>query len=394
MLEHPIAHKRVPELTILKAMAFLSVVIQSSFVLLMKESSPSIEQSIIIGMFFNLVKFSAPAFIFLAGFSIVQQYYKHFVYRDYLFHKTKEIIFPYILWTIVYIICLQPSLFISGSFSEIGLTFLTGTAAPHLWYVIMVFQFHLLTPLIFLCIPFIKKWIESKKSLYIFVISIAAIYTLLMWISHRYLATSESLLLQMTDRIFLAYSFYFIVGGIAALTLHKWRRFVIKVIPICLLLYICLFGRVSYELLQFGGIWDIELQISTYLKPSMFFYILIELILLYGLAMLIAKTKSYLRTILNFVGQHCYNAYLAHIFFLYMITNMVKPEGTVLNGLLLFAISATMSIAFSFLISTFRLKQLFNNNQIYAHLSNKKVILPLKQTYQVTKKFESNKSSH
>lgn len=386
MIEHPVTHKKVPELAILKSFAFLAVVLQSSFLFLMKTTTPSIEQSIMIGMFFNFVKFSAPLFIFLAGFTIVQQYYKHLVYRDYLFHKTKEIIFPYLIWSLIYILCLQPVTFSANPVSNTLFTLLTGTAAPHLWYVVMVYQFHLLVPIIFWCIPPVRSWLENKRTLSLFIGTIAVLYTGLMWVSQRYFATSSSVFLQMTDRTFLAYSFYFIIGGIAALTLTKWRQFIIHMIPLCTILYLCLFGRIGYELLSFNGIWDIKLQVSTYLKPTMFFYILIELILLYGLAMLVAQNKSLLRSTLNFISRHTYSAYLSHLFFLYTIGNLFKPTGTVIDGFILFFVTVVISIAFAVGIQYLRLDTFFHPSKLQVRNTWRRVIYPTKYAYQFIKK--------
>lgn len=60
----------------------------------------------------------------------------------------------------------------------------------------------------------------------------ACLYFLLMWFSSHYIFNGEKLtsstILHYTDRSFLFYSFYFVMGGIAAVALKTWRLFVMK----------------------------------------------------------------------------------------------------------------------------------------------------------------------
>lgn len=103
----------------------------------------------------------------------------------------------------------------------------------------------------------------------------ACLYFLLMWYSSHYIFNGEKLtsstILHYTDRSFFFYSFYFVMGGIAAVALKAWRTFVMKHIPLITILFFVLFLFINYELFSFYGANSIHLTVSTYLKPSMFY---------------------------------------------------------------------------------------------------------------------------
>ena len=60
---------------------------QSSLLYTMNQGNVLLEQSLIMGMLFNLAKFSAPAFIFIVGFHLIRHYTKQLVYKEYISEK-------------------------------------------------------------------------------------------------------------------------------------------------------------------------------------------------------------------------------------------------------------------------------------------------------------------
>ena len=80
----------------------------------------------------------------------------------------------------------------------------------------------------------------------------ACLYFLLMWYSSHYIFNGEKLtsstILHYTDRSFFFYSFYFVMGGIAAVALKTWRLFVLKHIPLITILFFILFLFINYYL--------------------------------------------------------------------------------------------------------------------------------------------------
>ncbi|MEH7190198.1 acyltransferase, partial [Bacillus toyonensis] len=237
---------------------------------------------------------------------------------------------------------------------------LLGTAAPHLWYVIMMFQIHLLFPLLCTLFYWFQKRTENKKDIYKYMTIFACLYFLLMCYSSHYIFNGEKLtsstILHYTDRSFFFYSFYFVMGGIAAVSLKTWRIFVMKHIPLITILFFILFLFINYELFSFYGANSIHLTVSTYLKPSMFLYIVCEIMILYVLSITIVQRRGFLYKALRFIGNYTYGAYLAHFFFLQLCTKFLSlftlQENTILYSLLLFTITATISISAMAICST------------------------------------------
>ncbi|MED0961753.1 acyltransferase [Bacillus paramycoides] len=344
-----------PEFKVLQSIAFLAVVLQSSLLYTMNQGNILLEQSLIMGMLFNLAKFSAPAFIFIVGFHLIRQYTKQLVYTEYIYEKATHLLIPYFFWSFLYLLTTNEIVTLQSGIKSL----LLGTAAPHLWYVIMMFQIHLLFPLLCTLFYWFQKRTENKKDIYKYMTIFACLYFLLMWYSSHYIFNGEKLtnstILHYTDRSFFFYSFYFVMGGIAAVALKSWRLFVMKHIPLVTILFFVLFLFINYELFSFYGANSIHLTVSTYLKPSMFLYIVCEIIILYVLSITIVQRRGFLYKALRFIGNYTYGAYLAHFFFLQLCTKFLSlfalQENTILYSLLLFIVTATISLATMFIVS-------------------------------------------
>jgi surface polysaccharide O-acyltransferase-like enzyme len=333
--------KQPSELMLMKSFAFLAVVFQSSIIFTMKQASP--EESIMLGMLFNFVKFSAPVFVFLAGFHLFQQK-PPIDYRTYVSHKGKELLLPYLVWSFIYLMMFSNE----DEFVMLIKQIVIGDAAPHLWYVIMIIQFHLLAPLLLIMFSWAEKMIRSWKKA---TLILASLYLLLLFILSKWLSHSSVYLFHYMDRSFLSYFFYFFLGGVTARTLPRWRSFVMKSIPINSFIFVALFILVGYELISYKSIYSIDLKASTYLKPSMFLYVSSEILLLYSLSITIVQTKSLLYNALRFISQYTYGAYLGHIFFLHLFGKMINISVlSLLQSVILFFITVVSSILFCYVI--------------------------------------------
>lgn len=351
----------VIELNLLKGLALLGVIFQSSISSTLQNNPVSHNDSIMMGMLYHFAKFSAPAFVFIAGFAIIYHQQSRVNYRQYLVGKTADLIQPLIFWSILYFsLSTEVAPFSLEWFKEMLNAIITGSAAPHLWYVVMIFQFHLLYPMIINLFNKTNTIVNTEKQLYLLMAAISSAYLLLMFYSNRFIyngnALTDSKWLLYTDRSFIAYSFYFILGGVAAQNLSKWRQFVTKASPVVTFLFITFYTWIGHDLLSFSGDGAIRLEASTYLKPSMFLYVFTEILLLYAFVLTIMKTRSVLYQIVQFFGQYSFGAYLSHVLFMGWISSIMSNLDSSLNyyvqGTILFVTTAVFSISFSFLMSS------------------------------------------
>lgn len=108
-------------------------------------SGPSIATQTGIGVVYNLVKYTAPAFIFGILYTTTRLTLNQtaLTYTDYLRQQWHALFIPTIWWTMIYLI-LMPQLQQGSQCHDwrgFFWQFVNGNAAPHLWYNTMMLQF-------------------------------------------------------------------------------------------------------------------------------------------------------------------------------------------------------------------------------------------------------------
>ena len=134
----------------LKVAACTAVILQSVLTLALKQALNVTDQWII-GLSYNAVKFTAPAFIFGILFTTTRTTYPSQLstYSHYLKRQWSALFIPSIFWTPIYLLGM-PQLQQGVPFHSaktFAWQFVNGNAAPHLWYNTMMLHFILLMPL-------------------------------------------------------------------------------------------------------------------------------------------------------------------------------------------------------------------------------------------------------
>ena len=93
----------------------------------------------------QLTRFAVPLFILLSGTSLGLSANDD-SYRGFLHKRLTKIGIPYLAWTAVYIIYNNHSDLSAINFRSVLRTVLLGQAAPHLYFVVIIFQFYLIFP--------------------------------------------------------------------------------------------------------------------------------------------------------------------------------------------------------------------------------------------------------
>jgi peptidoglycan/LPS O-acetylase OafA/YrhL len=143
----------------------------------------------------------------------------------------------------------------------------------------------------------------------------------------------QAFLTEYRDRNFIYFLFYFILGGIAGVSLMKWREFVERAAGWNSCIFVNLYILIGYELMKNAPWGGVNLNYSTSFKPSMFFYTVSAIILLYGLSVVIAKYRSLIFQSLEQIGRLSYGIYLAHALVLvYAVrtADLLLPSGQAL----------------------------------------------------------------
>ncbi|TEB15876.1 Acyltransferase family protein [Pelotomaculum sp. FP] len=357
--------ERIDELDVLRGMAILSVILQHALGVYIRRPEMQFADAAMIGMLFNITKFAVPAFVFVTGAALVYNYYDNLDYPKFLWKRVKDILLPYLIWSIAYEIYSNglPAtnyLWLRGLAKDL----LYGNAFYHLWFVVMIFQFYLVYPVFRSLFRKAPAILDSKLRFAAAVGLLAAIYTFIMWFSSSYIPSADLhagskavqvIFIELRDRNFIYFFFYFILGGIAGLILPRWREFVARSCIWNTYVLASLFIWIGFELMQgvSGGL--VNLNYSTSLKPSMFFYTVSEIIFLYGVSMVIANSGSIIFKFFSLAGKYSYGIYLVHAFLLIYAVGMVDrfslTSHHLLAGVYSFILCALGTIAVVMLIS-------------------------------------------
>jgi peptidoglycan/LPS O-acetylase OafA/YrhL len=356
------AKERIFELDVIRGLAFLAVVYQHIIGGYTQRHDISIEDAFMLGMVFNLVKFAVPAFVFVTGVTLFYNYYEKLNYVTFMRKRVVDIFIPFVIWTIIYYLYIHREhlnwdlLYLLKS---VGRELIIPASGYHLWYIVMIFQFYLLFPLLLI----LFKWCAARISYLKIITGAALIYGILMWLSSDYLMRQHESFPYLLEKLVkyrslngLMYFFYFLMGAIAALSLYKWRDVLSKLLPLNIMLFIIAYIWVGYELVA-GSPARINLNYATSLKPSMFVFTVLHMLLLYSYSVKTAAVKSYISKFLSYIGHYSYGAFLVHVLAIHLIFRAmnhleIRPDlNYLIMSFIMFVVVSLVSVGVTVLIS-------------------------------------------
>ncbi|MGN7470582.1 acyltransferase [Brevibacillus sp. SAFN-007a] len=355
--------ERIAELDLIRAFAFLAVVYQHVIGVFIREKGLSEQAAIVYGMLFHLLKFAVPAFVFITGLVLFYNYYEKVNYLAFLRKRITEIVVPYAIWSAIYLTVVQTKLPEAGGafFWLLFKKLVTGTASYHLWFVAMIFQFYLLYPLWQKVFRWLQRLAAGRLRFFAVGAVVACVYASLMWFSARYIPAHpgdfdggwlETFFIKYRDRNSFYYFGYFLLGGVAAVALPAFRDSLRKRWPLILGACCLLYVWIGYELFRDSGSGTINLNVATSLKPSMFWYTVASLLIVYGLALWIGKKQAAWVHWLGLVGKYSYGAYLMHALILTYVMKGLRGIGLfhtgIIGSLVVFAVCAIGSFLLSY----------------------------------------------
>jgi surface polysaccharide O-acyltransferase-like enzyme len=354
--------ERIVELDALRAFAFFAVVYQHVIGVYMRKPGVDEMTAFLYGNLFHLFKFAVPAFVFITGLVLFYNYYDRVNYPGFIRKRFTEIVVPYAIWSLIYMVWRRD---VTGWDVSALVSFVkslvAGTASYHLWFVVMIFQFYLLYPLLLKGFKAAKQRLSGRAAQALAVAAAAFVYSGLMWVSARYLpahpfrfdvAWLDAYLITCRDRNFLYYSFYFLMGGMVALALPAFRSFLQQRWPYLLIVFAAAYAYIGYELVRDSGGYMVNLNVATSLKPSMFIYTVAQLLLIYLLAVLVTKRNSRWTALFAMIGRNSYGAYLVHALVLtYVMKGLNLWDVTfssMFGSVIAFLLCSAASIALSY----------------------------------------------
>ena len=279
------------------------------------------------------VHFTRDVFMFITALALTYVYFgRPFSGKRFWAKRSIGILVPYCIWSIAYT-WVNTSQHSPAAFAELALfNILTGNASYQLYYILLTIQLYLVLPLFLLFLKHIKQhpWRALSISF--------ALQVLLMYLDYRYLQQGSlassgvwQIVAVSQGSFLLTYQFYFILGGLAALSLQQARAFVLR------------HGKwiVGGFVLALAAVWvHFLLQVDVYheslsyatsvLQPIMVFYSPVVIVLLCWLACRWASRtnqqehpKGY--RFWHILSDASFGIYLVHVFILTALLQWVVP---------------------------------------------------------------------
>src|SRR2546423_13137412 len=284
------------------------------------------------GIFLS-VHLTREVFMFITALALAYVYFgRPFSGKRFWAKRSIGILLPYCIWSIAYT-WVNTSQHSPAAFAKLALfNILTGNASYQLYYILLSLQLYLALPLFLLLLKHIKQhpWRALSISF--------ALQVLLMYVDYRYLQQGTlassgvwQVVAAYQERFLLTYQFYFILGGLAALSLQQERAFVLRhgkwIVGGFVLALAALWG---HFLLQVDVYHESLGYATSVLQPMMTFYSPVVIVLLGFLACRWAsrtdqqghpKGYRFWRTL----SDASFGIYLVHVFILTALLQRVVP---------------------------------------------------------------------
>ena len=246
-------------------------------------------------------KFATPVFIFLSGVTSFYSYKnQEFKYAPFISKRFKKVFPAYLVWCIIYYLAyikLGYSIFDMRTFIE-GI--LLGTMSYHLYFVIIIVQLYLVAPIFYNLLK------NSNKKIAILIVS--AIISVL---------CAEYIRFENSDRLFLKYMFFYMLGIFVSLEYDKYIAWIIKNKRLISIGYITLL--ISYILVSY---FNLTIYISVW-----YVFSICSIFFVYYVG-LIMKNKLYkIYGFIKVFSQSSYQMYLMHPFILTFMIIFTENNG-------------------------------------------------------------------
>lgn len=293
-----------------------------------------------IGLIYNLVKFTAPAFIFGILYTTARTnlHSSWSNYPEYLKKQWHALFIPSILWTSVYLF-LMPQLQQHGYFTNLIswlVQFISGNAAPHLWYNTMMLQFIILMPFFWQLLTWVK---QTKQKCWLVILSTTIVYFLWIFVYNRQVFHGpHANSWYYFDRLFPSFLIYAVLGCLAWQFHQQLAHLLRQSWPLLLVAWLISYSWLNRELFSFGL--PVKLSNSSYYQLSTTCYCLTIIGLICSLAFYqIRKHQIHMLKVFHFLAIYAYRAFLSHVFWLELLWITLVPALSKLRSPLLLASS-------------------------------------------------------
>ena len=350
--------KRLYEIEFLHSAAFIAVVLQHILGAYSRrgDSLVGVYELSGISVVFEIVRFAVPMFIFISGLLLCYNI-DSFQYPRFLAKRVRKIALPYLAWTAAYFLynanLSGETLSFPASIGELAKMALTGSASYHLWYVVMIFQFILISPLLIGLIRFLQRRYHTKKAFCLIFLAFVAVCLVILKLEP--LVTQDSLPGKIfaiyRTRLFFSYMLFYGLGCICGLYYERFCAFIKKTAPVYWGLYVIAIGYgavMSLDFIKQTG--TLSFGCVSFLNPGFALLTAASILAVFSLA-LKAGTITVLQGIFSFIDKYTYEAYLAHAMVLSFLSFRLMAIPVNWNLTVFYLLLAILTISASLLLA-------------------------------------------
>lgn len=268
------------------------------------------------------VRFAVPVFILISGLLLYGSVLTRpgiGGYLEFISKRLKKILFPYLIWTLIYIIysmrhdlssiLLNKNAFLMGT----GKKILFGTGYIHLYFVIIIIQLYLLFPLL--------KYLMKKWSFPVLAISFAItfVFQAAVYLRLIHVITLRDFIIPYY-MFFPTWIFFFVFGMYFAANMEKWKE------------------KLSGKTLLLAAVWLISFFIlildnkysktfDSSIKPPIMLYCLTSFLFFHAVFLKFKDSNSIIFKAMDWFSAQSFLIYLSHLLILNLINSTVKYFG-------------------------------------------------------------------
>ncbi len=334
---------KITELDYLRGLAIIAIVMQHLMGYI-NYPNAVLGDIIVLSVTWHFINFGLAAFVFISGAACFYNYgcLEDFKYTNYIKKRARQVLIPYLLWSLFYYYYhnQQLGLTFRQLMADFGYNLITGQTSYHLWYIVLIFQFYLLFPVLLKTVDRVRMRVKTEKGFFQIVTGFFLICMLLNWFLLTLLPAIEkqsgSLGLfhgfnEISSHLFVAWIFYFILGGLVGLYPAGFKQWVGKAAPYNMLVWLGLFFYLLYNysnaiIRQQTGF---AVLLNTYPlhRPLIVLFTLSTIINLYRMCIWLSfKNKGVISKALLQINKYSFSIYLAHPFVLDLISKYLYDE--------------------------------------------------------------------
>lgn len=316
---------RIGELDYFRGLAIIAIVMQHLMGYIdHPQATPG--DLAILSVIWHLINYGVPAFVLISGTALFYNYREgeNLQYGKFITKRAKQILFPYLLWTIFYFFYDG----LAANSSQLGLDILyylfTGRAYYHLWFIVMIFQFYLLLPVFRKVFSILQEKVKTRLFFYILMLFIFSVQIVINWF-YRYTLSSISMNMEIDGifhniynyayLLFILWTFYFILGGVIGLKYEASKECIRKVVPYNVLIWFCLFAYLLFDYsnaisLQSSGLNRDTLSLY---HPYVAIFVASTIINVYQICTWLDSNQfKVISMLFRSIGKYSFSIYLAH----------------------------------------------------------------------------------